>query len=1302
MDPQNETCETTNDANGQKGESRPDCGAYHFEQVLIAELDAITPRRAALEEPVSEEREDGDIEQRAFDSGLTGLSFSGGGIRSATFNLGVLQGLAKAGLLRRIDFLSTVSGGGYIGGWFQALLGQIDKATDKNAGSADAIIAAEKGLAQGSSGRIHEHYSIQLLRSFSNYLTPKIGLFSADTWSLGTTYLRNVLLNLILLILSVSILLLLPRLVAVGQGTIVDLITARDTNSAAWLYLMILLTAALTIFISVRLGGEIGHLKDQNKAAPNARDAKYVWKFIVLPTMLAALLLSIWIPLLHDKQNIVLLGVASEAYGQLRGVIIPLYVSAVTVLVWLFAYVGAIRKWGSARVDRRKWLWVLFYGAIAGLVVGVLVTMIAGHLNAKDSAVLTPVYGTPLACSVLLLVTFLQVGLVGSHWSSLEREWLSRVGGCFLMVACAWLLLFGIAILGPLAFQLAETWVSGTLTTGWVITTLAGLLASRGGADTIAKSVTRRVTLVVAPYVFLLGLFILLSAGLNVVLHDAGQFRQNIGFWLSGSDTSVQSQQSPVTLSRAQLELSPPTGEVRVGDFTIRLGTDTGDDSVADSTLSLKQYIETQKPINSFPTLITVLVVALLLLLFTSRRINVNDFSLHNMYRNRLVRCYLGACVKPGQRYRNPFLGLSHKDDIDLYRAGLDSSGQTAIGPYPIINSAINLVGGRNLAWQERKSTAFALTPLFCGFSRNPQEPGCYRRSTNFAAGARRWQSSGGKIQLGDAMATSGAAANPNMGYHTTAALSALLTIFNVRIGRWVGNPYNERTWNRATPAFAIWYYLREGLGATHSHSPFVNLSDGGHFENLGIYELVRRRCRYIICCDAGADPEYRFEDLGNAIRKCRIDFSVNIDINVDGIRERDERGIANAPCAVGSVDYGNGRIGTLLYIKASRIPTMSTDIVQYADAHPDFPHQTTGDQFFSESQFESYRKLGESIISMVLANTTGQSETCPNVATLFADLREQWIAPSGHTQDSFTRLTGQYMGLIRQLAGNDELDFLDRQFYPEWSSLVTDSFRPEPVDGVDRFRQASETRLINRLHELPDDPERLRAGFYFCNQLIQLMEDAYLDLDLQNEWNHPDNSGWMNLFKHWSWAPMFRATWAIGASTFGRRFQSFCGRQLGLRLGSVSCKKVESFATDTGLNQLEKYQIAIIAEQFPDISVYAFIIGDLEALGNKDILTLPPISFNVGYAIIQDCKLTFFRIQDHLRNMGLGRKALQSLIDYCRDCESASRARLHLAEYGDIETLLASLQDTAEPESGYRNFKAMFQEAKHERALQE
>jgi hypothetical protein len=258
------------------------------------------------------------------------------------------------------------------------------------------------------------------------------------------------------------------------------------------------------------------------------------------------------------------------------------------------------------------------------------------------------------------------------------------------------------------------------------------------------------------------------------------------------------------------------------------------------------------------------------------------------------------------------------------------------------------------------------MTPLYCG---------------NFFEGYRTSKKYGGPhgISVGTAVTISGAAANPNMGSNSSPAISFLLALFNLRLGAWLGNT-NERgneTCGRTGPSQAMVPLFAELFGLTTAKGRYINLSDGGHFDNLGLYEVVLRRCRNIVVCDAGQDPSYAFEDLGNAIRKIRIDFGVEINF-ADAIhvfpRDSKKRGVY---CAIGTISYrkidgANAPDGRIVYIKPTlrvRGAPVPYDVFSYAHGKPAFPHESTADQWFSESQFESYRTLGAHALAEIIGS---------------------------------------------------------------------------------------------------------------------------------------------------------------------------------------------------------------------------------------------------------------------------------------------------------------------------------------------
>ncbi|HEU5248079.1 MAG TPA: patatin-like phospholipase family protein [Candidatus Udaeobacter sp.] len=326
--------------------------------------------------------------------------------------------------------------------------------------------------------------------------------------------------------------------------------------------------------------------------------------------------------------------------------------------------------------------------------------------------------------------------------------------------------------------------------------------------------------------------------------------------------------------------------------------------------------------------------------------INANKFSLHATYRNRLIRAYLAASRT--KRRPNRFTGFDPDDNFELHKL---PPGR----PLHVLNGALNLVTGEQLAWQERKAESFTMSRLYCG-SWNKQVG--YRHSAEYGDG----------ITLGTAMAISGAAANPNMGYHSSPVVGFLMALFNVRLGWWLGNPGapGAKTWRRSGPGYSVGPLFSEALGRTTDSYKYVNLSDGGHFENLGLYEMVLRRCHFIVVSDGGEDPECTFADLGEAVRKIRIDFGIPIEFGTMNIFPRSavHTQKTSGRCAIGRILYSvvDGDTvpdGVIIYIKPACYGDEPRDIYEYSKRNETFPHESTGDQFFSESQFESYRMLG-------------------------------------------------------------------------------------------------------------------------------------------------------------------------------------------------------------------------------------------------------------------------------------------------------------------------------------------------------
>ncbi|HYC59193.1 MAG TPA: patatin-like phospholipase family protein [Thermoanaerobaculia bacterium] len=316
--------------------------------------------------------------------------------------------------------------------------------------------------------------------------------------------------------------------------------------------------------------------------------------------------------------------------------------------------------------------------------------------------------------------------------------------------------------------------------------------------------------------------------------------------------------------------------------------------------------------------------------------------------------------------------------------------------PMHIVNMALNLVRGQNLAWQERKAESFTTSPMHSGSYMLG-----YRDSSRYG------DPSG--ITLGTAVAISGAAITPNRGQKTSTPLAFLMTLFNVRLGWWLGNPgvQGQHTWTAEGPTPSTRPLIAEASGDTNDRFPYVYLSDGGHFENLGLYEMVLRRRHYIVISDATCDRSYAFDDLGNAIRKIRTDLGIPIDIDKMYIYPKGSEKLGKY-CALGKIRYSrvdaNGKDGLLLYIKPGVYMNEPRDIYNYSKMNDEFPHETTIDQWFGESQFESYRMLGSHILDQICH---GEAGTAPDDDPRTVEARN-WCAKS--MEDFFDRAL-EYLG---------------------------------------------------------------------------------------------------------------------------------------------------------------------------------------------------------------------------------------------------------------------------------------------------
>jgi len=910
----------------QAARTLPDLRNYQLEDILEKERELLARTNAPPGAPV-------------------GLAFSGGGIRSATFNLGMIQALADCRLLSIFHYLSTVSGGGYIGSWLSALIhrsgeGHVERIEAALAATPENLQerAASCGLKEEALARLAEEtsYAVQHLRRYCSHLTPT-GLLGVNTLAAVSVYVRNLLLNFATLFFTFIAVLLVPYLVA-------DLAGILEGSLA----LAVTLVSACAFFVGLGMGEPLRMKQD-----------------LLIPWIACVAALAGCLAAAHWLSGP---GVPELLIGGPANWVAA--AAFINVCFWAIAGLGR-----AVRRPLRRMVWEkddadglgargasFFVGAVvAGAIVGLafygfaeLATCLSvgecriesvEHALASPRAVLTQTTGdqflpwvsigifAPLLAMLASCAAVLQIGIAKRAFSEHDREWLGRLGALFLKCCLVWVVLVAIVKLAPPLFYTADVWTVPGGTAG-LSTTLAGLFAAiykkvAKIAEFLSKVGKYRL-LRIAPYVFVLGLLLTLAFCLQLLL--SAPFDTSACKLFAGD-----AERSGGFVFHAALSLCE-TSRTRI-DF-----------------LGLTGIGQLHLAMFSFCILVAYLL---------GWRFDINLLAYHQFHRNRLVRCFLGASKyargndKPQlQRHPNEFTDLDPDDDLsldDLARPRADGKVQH---PYHLVNTSLNLTKPRY--WQQRKAASFVFSPLFAGYELRYGRSrwGGYRSMKLYGGGSLERPGSG--MKLGVPLAISGIAASPNQGYHTSQGLAFLMTVFNLRLGRWCGNTASASAWRSPGPVFSNHYLFRELLADTNEASSFLYLSDGGDFENLGIYELVRRRCAVIVASDAGADPDFNFEDLGNAILKCETDLGVEISINVDALRPVQKGGPCAAHFAVGSIRYpGIERLGTLIYIKNSMSGNEALDIQHYKSKHPDFPYQSTADQAFDEPQFESYRRLG-------------------------------------------------------------------------------------------------------------------------------------------------------------------------------------------------------------------------------------------------------------------------------------------------------------------------------------------------------
>lgn len=637
-----------------------------------------------------------------------------------------------------------------------------------------------------------------------------------------------------------------------------------------------------------------------------------------------------------------------------------------------------------------------------------------------------------------------------------------------------------------------------------------------------------------------------------------------------------------------------------------------------------------------------VMVLSCIVVLYTRLFVNVNTTSLHGFYRDRLSKAYLFQVDEQGRVSPNDAQALS----------SLNSDPSQA--PYHLINVALNLQGSDDPELRGRNADFFVFSKRFTGSIRTGY---CQTRDL---------EARDPHLNLGTAMAISGAAAAPNMGTTTIKPLVFIMTLLNIRLGYWLLNPNRLKVTgdgtNPAKKKLSTWttwgvgpvYLVKELLSRIDARSKYVNLSDGGHIENLGVYELLRRRCKYVLVGDAEADPDMTFHGLATLQRYARIDMGIDITINLDDLRRHDN-GLSQKHCAIGTIDYGDGETGYLLYVKSSVSGDERAYIQEYRAKHPDFPHETTADQFFNEAQFEAYRALGYRIVNDLFQPRRMRTEDLlapepviqPSVAAWFERLTPR-LLPRFHMEGDFVALQEHLSELEEQFCDADVAAYT-YEIYPELKHV---------------WRQAGPGTHVIPLSEKPAETvtpgdtdasltaEGVRKIFHVCNMQMQLMENVFiaLRLDKVTHRTHYLNRGWINLFQRWAQAPLFRRAWAVSIGTYSVSFQTFCEEVLKLESQVVWRPATDNDLTPRERHLLERQrdQRAVTPGDHTREAIWVVEMAVRIAPGDAGFTSAVDENdagvdhFPVGFArlkfdtALQQVTLLFYRIHDYYRKMRL------------------------------------------------------------------
>jgi hypothetical protein len=550
------------------------------------------------------------------------------------------------------------------------------------------------------------------------------------------------------------------------------------------------------------------------------------------------------------------------------------------------------------------------------------------------------------------------------------------------------------------------------------------------------------------------------------------------------------------------------------------------------------------------------------------------NFGLHAFYRARISRAYAGASNLDEDEGAEQNRGTEPKEGDDRPLTGLPSR------PLHLICCAANDLSGDHVGTLARGARSAVL-------SRNGLAVGPHAGPV-------------GDLTLGAAVTASAAAFNSNMGdvsMEVGPAVSFLMTALNLRLGLWVRHPKAPAVQPRRWPGLLLY---REFFGLTSASwqvhrkkdtdeprqpakdgekaGPVppvqvrdLHLSDGGHFENLALYELVRRQCRYILVSDCGADPTIAFDDLGRALRRIRQDFGIDISIDVDPLKP-DALGHSRQHVAVGRIHYSPTDQGILLYLKPTITGDEPADVLQYKTRNGAFPHEGTTDQLYDEAQWESYRRLGLHVAEQVFAFVPPAADPASGVHPaanaptdgapasdppkpkqsarpitadwVFGEASYRWGTTPAGLEDRVLEMTKR-LSTLDMAMQDSHLRSLLEEVFPELTlagvgtrldgRLADHAGKPVPAVGTADAHRASKTLS-------PSDAPGTGPGdeLTMLLRVTQFLEDVWLACKLDEWWNHPLNMGWTNFFARWVTSGTFRFWWPMIGPMYSKGFRDF------------------------------------------------------------------------------------------------------------------------------------------------------------------